>query len=314
MRKKNLLIKISIAGLGCAVTLLPSAEAQTVLSGDHVVEGDLEVGSAIQKGGVVIKGETGNTANQGIRLTGDGGVIFEGASGVGSMPQVTVGKPTLMWYPKKAALRVGLDSIGWWDDQYIGFNSVAFGTAIASGENSAAMSSGGALGDDSTAFSYGEAYGAYSTAMSTGIALGRGSTAMSGGYTDGIMSTVLAGGDAGGIGAVAMSGGMAYAYLTTAISLGRAIGDYSIAGGVEAEAIAYRSVAFGSHTNIDWNESPDKWVETDSIFVIGNGTGVASDPPERMRSNALVVLKNGNVLIPKRQGDILMGEFGNPEP
>lgn len=42
------------------------------------------------------------------------------------------------------------------------------------------------------------------------------------------------------------------------------------------------------------------------LFAIGNGSG-ASD-----RSNALEVYSNGRINIP-RQGDILMGEFGNPE-
>ncbi len=40
------------------------------------------------------------------------------------------------------------------------------------------------------------------------------------------------------------------------------------------------------------------------IFVLGNGTA-------QNRSNALAVFDNGDVIIPKRQGDILMGEFGD---
>jgi hypothetical protein len=41
------------------------------------------------------------------------------------------------------------------------------------------------------------------------------------------------------------------------------------------------------------------------LVLIGNGSSSAS------RSNAMEVYDNGDVTIPKRQGDILMGEFGN---
>ena len=49
--------------------------------------------------------------------------------------------------------------------------------------------------------------------------------------------------------------------------------------------------------------------ETDALFVVGNGNGAAYDPHER--TNAFVVHADGKVIIPKAQGDILMGEFGN---
>ena len=54
------------------------------------------------------------------------------------------------------------------------------------------------------------------------------------------------------------------------------------------------------------------------LLVVGNGVGDANsdgdedDPGER--SNALIVLENGDIIIPKPQGDISMGIFGNPQP
>ena len=36
-------------------------------------------------------------------------------------------------------------------------------------------------------------------------------------------------------------------------------------------------------------------------------------PAWASRSNALIVYEDGRVIIPKRQGDIRMGEFGRPE-
>lgn len=43
------------------------------------------------------------------------------------------------------------------------------------------------------------------------------------------------------------------------------------------------------------------------VFTVANGTG--TDPAQK--SNALVVYHNGDVIIKKAQGDILMGQFGN---
>lgn len=49
----------------------------------------------------------------------------------------------------------------------------------------------------------------------------------------------------------------------------------------------------------------NEYAGIEAHFIVGNGA--AND----QRSNAFVVLKNGDVIIPKVQGDISMGEFGN---
>jgi hypothetical protein len=60
------------------------------------------------------------------------------------------------------------------------------------------------------------------------------------------------------------------------------------------------SVIIGKYNSIDgYTGTPGR------LLTVGNGT------TSNARSNALVVYDNGDVIIPKRQGDILMGEFGN---
>ena len=73
--------------------------------------------------------------------------------------------------------------------------------------------------------------------------------------------------------------------------------------GTKAEAIA--SAAFGAF-NLGGAAAGGAatWNAQDPLFEIGNGTD------QWHRSNALTVYKNGTVIIPKAQGDILMGEFG----
>lgn len=48
---------------------------------------------------------------------------------------------------------------------------------------------------------------------------------------------------------------------------------------------------------------------TNLLFVVGNGSGVSEAADER--HNALEVYGDGSVIIPKRQGDVGMGRFGN---
>lgn len=78
-----------------------------------------------------------------------------------------------------------------------------------------------------------------------------------------------------------------------AISMGnraQAMGYYSLAfGGERVVALASGSLAIGKYNVI--NGHSIHWVQTDPLFVIGNGTDSTH------RSNALTVLKNGNVGI-----------------
>lgn len=106
----------------------------------------------------------------------------------------------------------------------------------------------------------------------------------------------------------------------------QSIGDSSFAGGVNSVAGADVSVAIGNAVESDsfcqitlgtFNEffrsaSHTEWRANDPLLVIGNGN-------ENGRSNAIVVLKNGNttingtLVVTKPSSALPMGEFGAPE-
>jgi hypothetical protein len=69
----------------------------------------------------------------------------------------------------------------------------------------------------------------------------------------------------------------------------KATGDYAVATGLATEARSLYSFVAGAYNMIEGN--PSDWVDTDPIFVIGNGTNGSN------RSNAFTVLKNGDIQI-----------------
>jgi hypothetical protein len=121
---------------------------------------------------------------------------------------------------------------------------------------------------------------------------------------------------ASGIYSSAIGRAVASGHYGFATSRSTVTGDYSSAFGY-TESQSYIGMTLGRHNVVEGNLTG--WVATDPIFVIGNGTSTSN------RSNAFVVRKNGNVEISgdvvvtgtsskftlPRQGDILMGEFGN---
>ncbi|MDD3374165.1 MAG: hypothetical protein PHY73_00365 [Candidatus Omnitrophica bacterium] len=68
-----------------------------------------------------------------------------------------------------------------------------------------------------------------------------------------------------------------------------ASGDYSFASGQFANARAKNSAVFGQYNIV--SGTTNAWVDTDPLFVIGNGASAAN------RSNAVTVLKNGRTGI-----------------
>jgi hypothetical protein len=221
--------------------------------------------------------------------TGEGNVLFTGARknpGAGDPPAQGAGT-RMMWYPDKAALRVGRVTDKQWDKDSIGLYSIAMGINItAKADYSFAMGYETiASGDNSTAMGINsKAIGRYSTAMGFGTtASGWTSTSMGSGTTaSGNTSTVMGGG-------------------TTAS------GENSTAMGHGTTASGYASTAMGSNTtapssyetvigryNTDYTPtSPNSWSwsEGDRLFVVGNGSSNVH------RSNALTILKNGNTGI-----------------
>tara|TARA_R110002072_G_scaffold23949_1_gene81853 strand:- start:34921 stop:37146 length:2226 start_codon:yes stop_codon:yes gene_type:complete len=192
-----------------------------------------------------------------------------------------------------------------------GSHSVAMGTNTeASGSRSTAMGFYSlASGNYSTAMgSHPEASGSRSTAMGNSTtASGSFSTAMGTGTTaSGEYSTAMGNStEASGNGSTAMGANStaldlystAMGYATTAsgsssTAMGGntvASGAISIAMGTETKAEAQISTAIGKY-NIGGG-NPTSWVATDPLFEIGNGGSNFS------RSNALTVLKNGNLGI-----------------
>jgi hypothetical protein len=130
-----------------------------------------------KNGNTQINGATGSTAGPGLKVTGDGGVVFEGTLDEGQIPATGLGT-RMMWYPKKAAFRAGYFNSNSASDSNIGGMSVALGQGIASGGCSIALTGGEAVGDYS-------------------VAIGIGSSGI-GSYVSGYAATALGGGRAEG--------------------------------------------------------------------------------------------------------------------
>ncbi|MBE0641034.1 MAG: tail fiber domain-containing protein, partial [Bacteroidales bacterium] len=177
--------------------------------------------------------------------TGGGNVLFSGlykSSSPGD-PPVSGSGTRLMWYPDKAAFRVGYVGASQWDKASIGNYSLAAGyNTTASGSIAVALgSSNEASGDYSTAFGVSNtASGNYSTA--TG-------------------------------------------YSTTAS------GRYSLSAGSNTTAPSAYEVAVGLYNETYSPTSSTGYSASDRVFVVGNGLNSSS------RSNALTILKNGNIGI-----------------
>jgi len=171
----------------------------------------------------------------------DSSVVFTGLT---TLP-VTPGNPPvsgpgtrMMWYPDKAAFRVGQATGTEWDKNQVGKFSVAMGQiTTASGIGSIATGfatiAPGAFSTTMGAFSY--ASGAFSAAMGVETkALGDKSVAMG--------------------------------YETTAS------GWNSTAMGEGTVARAYSSVALGTYNDSIIGSNQFTWVPTDPVFIIGNGS------------------------------------------
>jgi len=191
----------------------------------------------------------------------------------------------------------------------VGNNSSASEFALALGQNSHAMSNAIAIGS-SHAYSYSLAIGDNSYASGCALAIGYNSEA---------------GGFSFSIGTGTYSNALSIAYGSGS----RAEARCSFAGGNANKAIAYGQVVLGTYNDYSVQGISDQIEIADGIdfdyirmddplFILGNGTSYEN------RSNALVVLRNGNTQIngalnvqetvrAKRGGDIFMGEYGRAE-
>jgi hypothetical protein len=220
--------------------------------------------------------DAGSSLNNGLLITGT-------SSTYATMPDLGAGS-RLMFYPGKSAFRAGYSTDNRWDNSNIGLFSVGMGNGtMASGSNSVAIGLlTKASGSNSTAMGYNtNASGSNSTAMgNTTTASGTNSTAMG-------VASIATQNAATAMGYQTTADGAystAFGYLTTASGLAStAIGNKTIAK-------AAGSVAFGQYNDVTDAPLSNSEVSTDRIFQIGNGNSIA-------RSNALTVLRNGNVGI-----------------
>lgn len=225
----------------------------------------------------------------------DSSVLFSGPVQLpvlAGQPPVSGAGTRMMWYPNKAALRAGSVTGTHWDKDSIGAYSVAFGmnakasgisTFVAGGENNKASGThsfaGGGLTNKASGNSSVVIGGQFNTVSGTFSFTG-------GGYTNtasGNSSVVIGGQFNTASGNVAFTGG---GFFNTASGL------YSFAGGgIGQLSRSYSEATFGMY-NTDYTPvSPTSIHANDRLFVIGNGISTDS------RSNAITVLKNGNMGI-----------------
>lgn len=264
------------------------------------------------------------TQNTEIRLQVNGPVFAKGVGGTNQTIPTGAGT-RMLWYPGKAAFRAGSVSGTFWDGSNIGQNSFAAGLdSKASGTASIALGTGvTASGPASIALGQGSTA---SSSYMSGVAIGYGTNAS--GYAGNVALGYLT--SAGGTsGAIAMgsstnasaSGATAMGTVTQASNVGAtAAGGWTIASGQYATSLGfwttartYGATVIGRYNALEPNlrgDSSSTWWSDEPVFIIGNGTGVPSDPAEVKNRNALTVYKDGKVVISKRQGDILMGTFG----
>lgn len=218
----------------------------------------------------------------------DSSVLFSGAT---SLP-VTPGDPPasgagvrMMWYPDKAAFRVGSVNFANWDKDSIGdysfsagFNSKGKGfssTAIGTSTNAAGPSSV-AMGTNSLSSSF-----ASVAIGNQARAIGNVSTAM--GY-----NTEASGNVSVALGNISSASGD----FSTAIgSNTNASGDISTSIGLGTNSRPYGSLTIGRYNDSVISSSTKTWIATDPLFIVGNGTSNLD------RNNALVVFKNGNATL-----------------
>ncbi|HEX8830353.1 MAG TPA: tail fiber domain-containing protein [Longimicrobium sp.] len=165
-----------------------------------------------------------------LRLNTDGSLVVRGTAGQGVIPAAGDGV-RMMWFPAKYAFRAGRvvtvspsNEGTYWDDEHVGYGSVAFGqNNRASGNNSAAFGDAArATGERSFAFN--------GTATSTGaIALGS--------------SAQATGDDALAMGLSPIAGGLASIVIGPSI----ANGNFGVAIGLQNSASGQFSVAIGKN-------------------------------------------------------------------
>jgi hypothetical protein len=244
------------------------------------------------------------TANPLARLhVADSNVLFTGPFAIPLfttyLPPASGAGSRMMWYPAKAAFRVGAVDGTQWDKDSIGRYSFSSGYDTKS------------VGIYSTSIGFQtNASGLAATSMGNGTtAIGSNSTSMG-------FQTIASGSNSTSMGyhTTASNGGaISMGYFTTASgSVSTSMGNNSTASGSVSTSMGNNTIASGynstcmglytiskanaSFTTGNYNDdldTPDPYVVApgDRIFQIGNGSSASA------RTNALTVLRNGNMGI-----------------
>jgi len=252
-----------------------------------------------------------------VLIAGTDGIRTTGVLKSGSYLGVASGNQ-MFYYPRRGAFRAGTTGVGGtWEDVdpggggtgvgNIGNYSVAMGSGTtASGQFSLALVNGSsALAESAVAIGNGaQAVQQDDMAFGQGaIANGKSATAI-GESTEALgQSSIAIGSSAHALKKTSTAIGnssQAEAINSTAIGFGaQALGDESLAIGMGVRTDSFREFAIGSiNTNGGGNKTT--WVGTDRLFSIGNGNPIVpitTPPTLPTPSNALVILKNGNIGI-----------------
>lgn len=241
------------------------------------------------------EGRTITATDGAVRIGGEDGFMVTGTHGSGDAIEVSGAGARMFFNPLKSAFRAGATDGNHFDNANVGNYSFAAGfRSTASGSQSAAFN-GNASGTLSFAVSGGQASALRSIALrgtATGpssIALGASSATEENAVAIGFMASATAR-EALALGAGSIASGSA----STAIGIETvASGSGSTAIGFTVSARAAFETALGVY-NTDYTPSE---TATDRLLVVGNGTIHIGGVGTITRSNALVILKNGNTGI-----------------
>jgi hypothetical protein len=189
-----------------------------------------------------------------LSLEGDGGIVARGSFGAGTQVTSTHIGPKLLWYPRKAAFRVGYETSDDWSDANIGDASLAAGYMTKAGGDFAL-----AMGTSSSAGGH-----AATASGDNAIAVGRTSIAM-GSYATASADYSLALG----------------ANVTAGAENSLAFGENVTAGGANSIVLGSGS---GTGGNRPVNGFPNSLAigfqsTSPTMFVNGTGVGIGSNLP-----------------------------------
>lgn len=217
---------------------------------------------------------TDSSDNLLLRLRSDNGLLVKGTFGTGTIPIEGAGE-RLMWYPAKAAFRVGAITnsfpfydVTQWNDTNIGAYSVAMGRNTTASSDYCT-----ALGSDTKATEvYATAIGQRTVASgASSTAMGAQTTASGGGATAMGGSTTASGSKSTAMGYETIASGD---YST---SMGRktiASGEYSTAIGRGIEASGENSVAIALN-----NQSGTNVSQANTMSIMGGSVGIGTTTP-----------------------------------